>query len=144
MSAGGGAQESQEVGRRIKQRNEICEVATMIKSMMGLHFVAYEHLAVTQHSRWNDQTFSLAELNRLPHAFRQVLLDAERDGAWVQLMLNILDHSPPGWRNDLQELSISHLLCRRGLLFPRSFGRGLGWITLGCGPMILRMARSNC
>ena len=101
MSAGGGAQESQEVGR------EICKVATLIKSMMELHFVAYEHLAVTQHRRWNDQTFSLAELNRLPHAFRQVLLDAERDGAWVQLMLNILDHSPHGWRNDLMQLRMA-------------------------------------
>ena len=82
----GGAQESQEVGRRITQRSETCEVATMIKSMMELHFVAYEHLAVTQHSRWNDQTFSLAELNRLPHAFRRFLLYVERDDAWVQLM----------------------------------------------------------
>ena len=91
---------------RAKQK---CSVHSKIAKQKydELHFVAYEHLAVTQHSRWNDQTFSLAELNRLPHAFRQVLLDAQRDGHWVQSILNILAHEPYEYRNDLWQLRMA-------------------------------------
>ena len=72
------------------ERREENDFAGMMKSMMQLHLIAFGHLTVTQFCSWNDQALMLAELDRLPHAFRQLLLDAGRDDAWIKLMSGII------------------------------------------------------